>query len=69
MRAQHERRTGKDRRQFDLASLAPRDIERRREQDQRSNALDETAIYKTAVAEREDDYWERLRSIPSENFH
>ena len=69
MRAQHERRTGKDRRQFDLASITPRDIERRRDQDQRSNVLDETAIYKTAVAEREDDYWERLRSIPSENFH
>lgn len=69
MRAQHERRTGKDRRQFDLASIAPRDIERRRDKDQRSNALDEAAIYRTETTEREDDYWERLRSIPSENFH
>lgn len=69
MRTQHERRTGKDRRQFDLASLAPRDIERRRDKDQRTTPLDEAAIYKAEVVEREDDYWERLRSIPSENFH
>lgn len=69
MRTLRERRTGNDRRQFDVASIAPRDIERRREKDQRSNALDEAAIYKTETAEREDDYWERLRNIPSENFH
>lgn len=69
MRTLRERRTGNDRRQFDLASIAPRDIERRRDKDQRSNALDETAIYKTETAEREDDYWERLSNIPSENFH
>ncbi len=69
MRTQNERRTGNDRRQIDLASAAPRDIERRRYKDQRSNALDETGIYKTETEERVDDYWERLHSIPSENFH
>lgn len=69
MRTLRERRTGNDRRQLDLASIAPRDIERRRDKNQRSNALDESTIYKTETAEREDDYWESLRNIPSENFH
>jgi hypothetical protein len=66
MHATQESRTGRDRRQNELAPISPTDIERRCGRNQRSKAIDEDAIY-AAKAEEPKDYWESLFSIPSEN--
>ncbi len=66
MRIQQEKRHGSDRRQTNLASIIPRDIDRRWKKDQRSGAVDESMIYRSDEVES-DDYWQRLFSIPSED--
>lgn len=64
MHALHENRTGRDRRQVDLPSRAPRDVERRWNRDQRTHAVDEEAIYDCDAGIAE-DYWESLFKIPT----
>lgn len=66
MRAKQESRTGKDRRQKVPVSISLNNIERRSGGNQRSNAIDEDAIYGVKTEEPK-DYWESLFSIPSEN--
>ncbi len=66
MRTQHENRTGRNRRQFDLTSMSPIGVDRRWKKDQRSNVVDEDEMYDSETTEPE-DYWERLFSIPSED--
>ena len=67
MFAQHENRTGKDRRQLNPAANLSLEIERRWNKDQRSHTVNEAVLYQAGIAQPE-DYWETLSSIPSEDY-
>lgn len=62
MRNHDEKRSGVDRRQHTLVSLAPQGIERRWAFDQRSNALSDDSIYGFDTTPSEDD-WETFFNI------
>lgn len=66
MRAHTENRTGRDRRQA-VPRRSPNDVERRSGSNQRSQTVDEAAIYGTDKPAPQ-DYWESLSNIPSEDF-
>lgn len=62
MRSFDEKRSGMDRRRYDLPALAPEGIERRRALDQRASTLSGDAIYGFATTPSEDD-WETFFNI------
>ena len=62
MRNHDEKRSGLDRRQRDLVSLAPQGIERRLAFDQRASALVDDPIYGFDTTPSEDD-WETFFNI------
>jgi len=54
MRAEDETRTGRDRRLFDLNSIAPMEINRRWGKKRRASAVDEHAVYDSETTIHED---------------